>query len=75
VEELAQQKGAKPTQAKSGKSKSPPRKDADTMALERRVSDALGLTVTIDHTGKGGVLHIEYKELEQLDDVVRKLET
>ena len=33
------------------------RKDADTMALERRVSDALGLNVTIEHRGKGGVVH------------------
>ncbi len=31
-------------------------KNADTVALERRVSDALGLTVTIDHRSKGGVL-------------------
>ena len=38
------------------------------MALERRVSDALGLNVTIDHKGEGGVLHVEYKELEQLED-------
>jgi ParB family transcriptional regulator, chromosome partitioning protein len=49
-------------------------KDADTVALEKRLSDALGLQVSLDHRGEGGVLHIRYKELEQLDDVVRKLE-
>jgi ParB family transcriptional regulator, chromosome partitioning protein len=49
-------------------------KDADTLALEKRVSDALGLVVGIDHRGKGGVLHVRYRTLEQLDDVVRRLE-
>ena len=44
------------------------------MALERRVSDALGLNVSIDHKGEGGVLHIEYKDLEQLEEVLRRLE-
>ncbi len=72
VEAMAQQKDGKP-HAKSAKGGKPQYKDADTMALERRVSDALGLNVTIDHRGKGGVLHVEYKELEQLEQVVQKL--
>jgi ParB family chromosome partitioning protein len=50
-------------------------KDADTLALEKRVSDALGLVVGIDHRGKGGVLRVRYRTLEQLDDVVRRLES
>jgi ParB family chromosome partitioning protein len=49
-------------------------KSADTIALERRVSDALGLAVTIDHRGDSGVLHVHYRSLDQLDDVVRRLE-
>jgi ParB family chromosome partitioning protein len=50
-------------------------KNADTLALERRVTDALGLTVTIEHRGKeGGVLRVQYRSLDQLDDVVRRLE-
>jgi len=48
-------------------------KDADTRALERRLSDALGLDVTVDHRGDGGTLHIKYKDLDQLDAVLRKL--
>jgi len=48
-------------------------KDPDTLALERRVSDALGLEVSIDHRGEGGTLHIKYKDLDQLDAVLRKL--
>jgi ParB family chromosome partitioning protein len=49
-------------------------KDSDTVALEKRLSDALGLVVGIDHRGKGGVLQVRYRTLEQLDDVIRRLE-
>jgi ParB family chromosome partitioning protein len=50
-------------------------KDTDTVALEKRLSDALGLVVTIAHRGSGGELKIRYKSLEQLDSVIRKLES
>ena len=59
--------GKKPRQGKAGK-------DPDTVALERRLSDALGLQVTIDHTGERGTMHIKYRDLDQLDVVLRKLE-
>ena len=49
-------------------------KDADTLALEKRVSDALGLLVSLDHRGEGGELKIRYRSLEQLDDLIRRLE-
>jgi len=49
-------------------------KNADTLALERRLSDALGFTVTITHRSRGGVLQIQYRSLDQLDEVVRRLE-
>ncbi len=49
-------------------------KDADTRALERRMSDALGLDVQVDHRGQGGTLHIKYKDLDQLDGVLKKLD-
>jgi ParB family transcriptional regulator, chromosome partitioning protein len=49
-------------------------KDADTVALEKRLSDALGLVVTIAHRGGGGELKIRYKTLEQLDEVIRRIE-
>ena len=48
-------------------------KSADTRALERRLSDALGLEVSVDHRGEGGTLHIKYKDLDQLDAVLRRL--
>jgi ParB family transcriptional regulator, chromosome partitioning protein len=50
------------------------RKDADTRAAETELSEALGLKVAIN-TGKGetGELRIRYANLEQLEDVRRRL--
>jgi ParB family chromosome partitioning protein len=52
----------------------PSGKDANARALERRLSDSLGLEVTVDHRGEGGTLHIKYTDLDQLDVVLRKLD-
>lgn len=50
-------------------------KDADTKALERALSDAVGLKVEIDHRGaSGGRVVIDYRTLEQLDEVCRRLQ-
>ena len=49
-------------------------KDADTAALEKRLGDALGLKVAIDHHGERGAVHIVYRNLDQLDDIVKRLE-
>jgi ParB family transcriptional regulator, chromosome partitioning protein len=49
-------------------------KSADTLAIEKRLSDQLGLAVSIDHRRGGGVISIRYRNLDQLDDVVRRLE-
>jgi len=51
----------------------PAEKDADTVALERALSDATGLAVTINHHGSGGDMKISYKTLDQLDDLCRRL--
>jgi len=48
-------------------------KDPDTLALEKLLSDALGLKVTLDHRGDGGELRIRYTTLEQLDELARRL--
>lgn len=48
-------------------------RDADTVALERRLSDALGLSVSLAHSERGGKLEIRYKTLEQLDGLCVKL--
>jgi ParB family chromosome partitioning protein len=48
-------------------------KDPDTRALENALQDVLGLTVSIEHKGKGGDVKIRYKSLEQLDGLCRRL--
>jgi ParB family transcriptional regulator, chromosome partitioning protein len=49
-------------------------KDPDTLALERTLSDSLGLDVIVNHKGEGGRLTISYKSLEQLEEICRLLE-
>ena len=51
-----------------------PEKDADTVALERSLTDSLGLEVSVNHRASGGHLKISYKTLEQLEDICRLLE-
>lgn len=51
-----------------------PEKDADTIALERTLSDSLGLEVRVSHRGDGGKLQISYRSLEQLEEICRLLE-
>ena len=51
-----------------------PRKDADTRSLEEGLSASLGLAVAIDFRGdRGGSVKINYKTLEQLDDICQRL--
>jgi len=50
------------------------RKDADTRALERDLAIGLGLEVDIDHKSNGGgSVTVKYRDLDQLDDVCRRL--
>lgn len=49
-------------------------KDSDTIALERSLSDALGLDVKISHKGSGGQIRISYRTLEQLESVCNLLD-
>ncbi|NWG24114.1 MAG: ParB/RepB/Spo0J family partition protein [Pseudorhodoplanes sp.] len=71
--EAVRQEQAK-TVGKKGKARARTRKDPDTIALEKRLSDSLGLAVDIAHRGRGGQVRIRYKTLEQLDEVTRRLE-
>lgn len=48
-------------------------KDVDTAALEADLARTLGLSVDIRHKANGGELRIKYRDLEQLDDVCRRL--
>jgi ParB family chromosome partitioning protein len=48
-------------------------KDSDTLALERKLLEKLGLHVAIKHFGKGGQVTINYADLDQLDGLIRLL--
>ena len=48
-------------------------KDADTLALERDISDTLGLKVDIKFNDGRGTLTIHYKGLNQLDDILSRI--
>jgi ParB family chromosome partitioning protein len=47
--------------------------DADSRALERDLMAKLGLKVAIKHGGRGGQITIGYKDLDQLDGLIRLL--
>jgi ParB family chromosome partitioning protein len=51
----------------------PPDKDSETLALERDLTERLGLKVDIGFDGKGGTLRIRYRTLDQLDGLVTLL--
>jgi ParB family transcriptional regulator, chromosome partitioning protein len=72
VEAIAQEQAER--SGKAAKQRRRVVKDADTLILEKRLADALGLAVAIEHRGKGGELRIRYKSLDQLDEVIRRLE-
>lgn len=71
AEELAQgERGEAARRPRKAKAE----KDADTRALEKILSDTLGLHVSILHRGEGGgKVEISYKTLEQLDDICKRL--
>lgn len=48
-------------------------KDPNTLAVEKQLSDFLGLAVTITHGEVGGRLEIRYRTVEQLDSVCMRL--
>ncbi len=60
----------KPQKPRAGKAA----KDPDTIALEKRISDALGLKVSVEHRDPGGTVQIKYTDLDQLDEILRRLE-
>ena len=71
VEEIARQESGRNGKAHSRKRSA--EKSTDTQALEKRLSDALGLVVSIDARGESGVVSIRYLNLDQLDDLAQRL--
>jgi ParB family chromosome partitioning protein len=76
VEAIAREAGQKSAKGHSNgrKSRHQNEKNPNLLALEKRISDALGLVVSIDDHERGGVLTIRYRNLDQLDEVLRRLE-
>jgi len=73
VEEIVRQQSTRNGKGSGKSPKKSPDKSTDTLALEKQLSNALGLVVSIDHRGEGGVLSIRYRNLEQLDDLTERL--
>lgn len=48
-------------------------KDADTRALERRLTDKVGIAIDIRRKGESGEVRLKYASLDQLDQVVALL--
>lgn len=69
TEKLATDKGG----VKSRKPKQTKEKDSDTLALERDLARVLGLRVEVEFLGRGGHLVIHYDTLDQLDDILYRL--
>ncbi len=72
AEALAQMP-AGPTPAKTKSAPSAPEKDPDTLALEKLMTDTIGMIVSIEHKERGGVLRVNYRTLDQLDELCRRL--
>jgi ParB family transcriptional regulator, chromosome partitioning protein len=71
AEQMAQEASDRPLETKS--LHQPALKDVDTTALEKLISDHLGMKVTINHSGGGGAMNVRYRDLEQLDELCRRL--
>lgn len=69
----APDQAAPDTPPKTAPDRAVAQKDADTLALERDLAEALGLVVTINHRQNKGEVKIAYSTLEQLDEVCRRL--
>lgn len=69
TEALAREGGKAPKKA-SGPRKT---KDADTVALEVDLEEALGMSVDVADRGGVGEVRIRYASLEQLDEICRRL--
>jgi ParB family chromosome partitioning protein len=66
-------KSGKPAKGKSGGGGGGGGKSADALALENDLTSLLGLSVSINTKGETGSMVINFKSLEQLDDLIQRL--
>jgi ParB family chromosome partitioning protein len=74
VEAMAREAGQKSGTSNGRKAHASAEKSADLVALEKRISDSLGLIIDINDGARGGTLTIRYRNHDQLDEVLRRLE-
>jgi ParB family transcriptional regulator, chromosome partitioning protein len=74
VEAMAREAGEKRGKGNGRGAHARAEKNADLVALEKRISDSLGLVVSIEDGARGGTLTIRYRNHDQLDEVLRRLE-
>jgi len=75
VEALSADRQEKAASKKPLETKSLPLKDADTRALEKVLTDVLGMLVEVNHAGEKGAVVIRYTSLEQLDALCHRLKS
>lgn len=69
TERIIKSQGDQPQKPKPQKQN----KDADTVDLEHRLTNQLGLGVSISAKGQAGTVTISYGNLDQLDELIEKL--
>jgi ParB family chromosome partitioning protein len=74
VEAMAREAAPKGGKGKGRSAQARAEKSADLVALEKRLADSLGLIVTIEDGSRGGTLTIRYRNHDQLDEVLHRLE-
>ena len=55
------------------KKKEPKAENADVLALEKELERVIGLKVKVTTIGKAGTLTLYYNDLDQLDDIIKRL--
>lgn len=75
AEDLARKSVERGPTRKSSKSRAGAPRDADTAALEHDLSEALGLEVRVEDRDGVGEVRILYQDLEQLDEICRRLQS
>jgi len=73
AEKLGQQNSYLPKAAAKKKAEAAAPQNADTALLEKELERVIGLKVKIDTRGKAGSLTLHYNDLDQLDDIIRRL--
>jgi ParB family chromosome partitioning protein len=75
VEERARRErtGSDASSSRAGPRNAAEPADADRAALERQLSDMLGIKVQVTHKGQGGAVTLHYSSLDQLDMICQRL--